>query len=95
MGFRYTEVGALMNEGKLGDAAEKLVAMLVEGEVEAAKAEKRAVEVKTNKAEVSRKLDVDYRTVSRWVSLLRSKGHDVIRQAETKLEAIVKEQRAA
>lgn len=95
MGFRYTAIGALMNDGKYGDASERLVALLVEVELEAAKKDGRAVEVKTNKAEVARRIDVNYRTMSRWVSTLQGKGHDVIRQAETKLKAHVRDQRAA
>jgi len=95
MSFRYTEVGALMNEGDFAKAAERLVDLLVASEVDEAKEAARPIEVKTNKAEVARRLKVDYRTMSRWVSVLRDKGHDVIRQAEAKLEIRVKEQQAA
>jgi hypothetical protein len=92
MGFRYTHIGKLMNEDKFAEAAEVLVNKLVQNEIATAAEENRPVAVKTNKAAVARDPDLgaDYRTMSRWVSSLRDRGHDVIKQAEAKLEAHIK-----
>ena len=94
MSFRYTRVGALLNEDKFQDAADYLVDKLVAQEVDAAKEEGRPVQVRTNKAAVIRdkELGADYRTFSRWIANLRERGLDVIKIAETRLEKIVKEQ---
>lgn len=95
MGFRYTELGALMNTDQFDAAASKLVDLLVDFEVKQSKAQERAIVPQTNKSAASRTLGVNYRTVSRWVSTLRDKGHDVEKQALAKLEAMAKEQQRA
>lgn len=94
MSFRYTHVGALLNEDKFQEAADYLVDKLVKQEVDAAKEDGRPVQVRTNKAAVIRdqELGADYRTFSRWIAALRERGFDVIKIAETKLEKLVKEQ---
>lgn len=95
MGFRYTAIGALMNEDKFDEAAEALVELLVSAEVERAEKAEQPIEAQTNKAAVARVLNVNYRTMSRWVASLRDKGHDVEKQARAKLAVIAKEQKRA
>ena len=86
MSFQYTEIGGLINKDKYDEASSKIVDLLVQHEVTAAAEGKRAIEARANKAAVARALGVDYRTVTRWVGLLRDKGLDVVKQAEAKLQ---------
>lgn len=95
MSFRYTGIGALLNEDKFADAAKQLVELLVTIEVERAAEAKTPIEVQTNKAAAARKLNINYRTISRWVASLKDHGHDVILQAEAELKKRVKDQKAA
>jgi hypothetical protein len=88
MGFRYTELGRMMNEDRFADAAKIFVEKLVEYEINTAATEKRAVKAQTNKAAFSRDavFGANYRTVSRWATTLRDHGFDVITTAKKKLE---------
>jgi len=88
MGFRYTKLGHLMNEDKFAEAAEIFVQKLVEIEINAAATENRPVVVKTNKAAFSRDdvFGANYRTISRWTTMLLDHGFDVIGEAKKKLE---------
>ena len=88
MGFRYTELGRMMNEDRFADAAKIFVDKLVEYEINTAATEKRPVVAKTNKAAFSRDavFGANYRTVSRWATTLRDHGFDVIGDAKKKLE---------
>ena len=89
MGFRYTELGRMMNEDRFADAAAIFVQKLVEIEIKAATTENRPVVVKTNKAAFSRDdvFGANYRTISRWTTTLLDHGFDVIGDAKKKLEA--------
>lgn len=95
MGFRYTAVGALMNEDKFDDAAKLLVERLVQVEVDRAKAAGEIVQAQTNKAAVARMPDigVNYRTMSRWVATLKDRGFDVEKQAIVRLTGMAKQQK--
>ena len=89
MGFRYTELGRMMNEDRFADAAKIFVDKLVEYEINTAATEKRPGGATTHKAAFARQAGFggDYCPVSRWATTLRDHGFDVIGDAKKKLEA--------
>lgn len=95
MSFNYTQIGALINQDKFGEAAKQLVEVYVEVQFDEAREAGSPVEVKTNGAAVARKIAVNYRTVTRWIAVLLDRGHDVKKQAIAEIERRLKEKKAA
>lgn len=95
MSFRYTQIGALMNEDNFAEAAKLLVKELADEQFATAERTSKPVEVGTNSSAVARKLKVNYRTVTRWIAVLLDRGHDVKTQARAEVERRLKERKKA